>query len=75
MPFFVNNFEDTDSIGNMFSVIYDDIELVSYFGELSVTTSENLSFQLKANYRNYTLNKELKAWHKPNFDLNFSDPV
>jgi hypothetical protein len=72
MPFFVNDLEGTDSIGNMFSVIYDDVELVSYFGELSVTTNENLSFQLKANYRNYTLNKEIKAWHKPNFDLSFS---
>lgn len=71
MPFFVNNLQNTDSIGNMFDVIYDDVTIVSYFGELSVTTSENLSFHLKGNYRNYTLDKEKKAWHKPAFDLNF----
>lgn len=71
LPLFVNNLKDTDSIGNMFSVIYDNAKVVSYFGELSVTTSEKLSFHLKGNYRNYTLDNEKEAWHKPNFDLSF----
>ena len=72
MPLFINNFENTDSIGNMFGVVYDNVKLVSYFGELSVTTSENLNFQLKMNYYSYTLDKEAKPWHKPSFDLSFS---
>jgi hypothetical protein len=72
MPFFVNNLTLTDSIGNQFSVVYDNIELVSYFGEFSVAPNENLNLHIKANYRDFKMGKELKPWHKPSFDLTFS---
>lgn len=72
MPFFVNNLTLTDSIGNQFSVVYDNIELVSYFGELSVAPNEKLNLHIKANYRDFKMGKELKPWHKPSFDLTFS---
>ncbi|MFP4023319.1 MAG: hypothetical protein ACLFVR_02240 [Thiohalospira sp.] len=72
MPFFVNNLSLTDSIGNQFSVVYDNIELVSYFGELSVAPNEKLNLHIKANYRDFKMDKELKPWHKPSFDLTFS---
>ncbi|OFX21417.1 MAG: hypothetical protein A2041_07615 [Bacteroidetes bacterium GWA2_31_9b] len=72
MPFFVNNLELTDSIGNQFDVVYDNIQLISYFGELSVAASEKLNFHIKANYRIYKMDKEEKAWHKPAFDLSFA---
>ncbi|HAN20003.1 MAG: hypothetical protein A2X13_05040 [Bacteroidetes bacterium GWC2_33_15] len=72
MPFFVNNLEQTDSIGNQFNVVYDNIQLISYFGELSVAASEKLNFHIMANYRDYKMDKEEKAWHKPTFDLTFA---
>ncbi|MDY6802149.1 MAG: hypothetical protein SVU94_13125 [Bacteroidota bacterium] len=72
MPFFVNNLALTDSTGNQFSVVYDNIELVSYFGELSLAPNEKLYLHIKANYRNYKMDIEQKPWHKPSFDLTFS---
>lgn len=72
MPFFVNNWALTDSSGNQFSVVYDNIELVSYFGELSLAPNEKLNLHIKAHYRNYKMDVEQKPWHKPSFDLTFS---
>ncbi|MEE4198259.1 MAG: hypothetical protein V2I54_11495 [Bacteroidales bacterium] len=72
MPFYINNLALTDSTGNQFSVVYDNIELVHYFGELSLAPSEKLNLHVKANYREYKMDSELKPWHKPAFDLTFS---
>ncbi|MDA3780622.1 MAG: TonB-dependent receptor [Bacteroidales bacterium] len=71
MPFYVNNFAETDSTGNMFRVVYDNIELTKYFGEISYSPSDELSFHLKSTYFRYTMNNESKAWHKPQFNMNF----
>lgn len=72
MPLFINDFANSDSIGNMFGVIYDDLELVNYFGEISVSPSEELTFNVKANYNDYIMTNEAQAWHKPSFDLAFT---
>ena len=72
MPFFVNDFVSTDTMGNQFNVVYDDIKLVHYFGEISVSPSEELVFNVKANYREYEMTNEAKPWHKPSFDLAFT---
>ena len=72
MHFFVNNITNTDSASNQFSVEKDDIKLVSYFGEMSVSPSDDLTFHLKVNYKNYEMTNEAKAWHKPSFDLAFT---
>jgi hypothetical protein len=72
LPMYVNDLANTDSTGNQFNVVYDDVTIVHYFGELSVSPSERLTFNLKANYRNYDMKKEAKAWHKPSFDLSFT---
>ncbi len=71
MPFYVNNFSQTDSMGNMFGVVYDDIEITKYFGELSFNPSDELGFALKANYYRYAMNEESKPWHKPELIVNF----
>jgi len=72
MPFYINDFVNSDSIGNKFNVIYDNVELLSYFGEISVTPSEALTFNVKAHFRDYTLTNQAKAWHKPSFDMSFT---
>lgn len=72
MPFFINDLVNFDSIGNQFSVVYDDITLINYFGEISVSPSEELTFHVKANYKNYEMTNEAEAWHKPSFDLTFT---
>ncbi len=72
MPFFVNNLAGTDSVANQFNVEYDDVTVLHYTGELAVTPSEDLMFNLKINYRDYTMTNEAKPWHKPAFDLAFT---
>ena len=72
MPLFVNDYINSDSIGNTFDVIYDDLELVNYFGEISVSPSEELTFNVKANYNDYIMANEVKAWHKPSFSMSFT---
>lgn len=72
MPFFVNDLVNSDSIGNQFGVVYDNIKLLQYFGEISVSPNEALSFNVKANYKDYEMTNEAKAWHKPSFDLSFT---
>ncbi|MEA3318118.1 MAG: TonB-dependent receptor, partial [Bacteroidota bacterium] len=71
LPFYVNNFSQTDSTGNMFDVVYDDIELTKYFGELSFSPSNDLSFHIKASYSSYAMNNEKEPWHKPLLNINF----
>jgi len=72
LPLYVNDLANTDSIGNQFTVAYDDVTILHYFGELSVSPSEKLAINLKANYRDYKMTNEAKAWHKPSFDLSFT---
>ncbi len=70
MYLFVN---DTNTIyENTFDVVYDDVDLIRYHGEVSIDALSNLSFLLQGNYYDYSTAKELKAWHKPEYDFTFS---
>jgi len=66
--FFVN--DSLSEFGTKFSVVYDDIELVHYFGELGYDYSEKLRFLLRGNIYNYTMFYEEKPWHKPSWEIN-----
>ena len=70
MHFFVN--DTLDVLQNSFFVIYDDMEILSYSGEIGTKAFPGLDFMLKTNIYKYTLNQEEKAWHMPNFDLTLS---
>lgn len=72
MPFYYNDLVNTDSIGNTFGVLYDDIILLTYFGEISVSPSEALTFNVKAHFKEYEMENEAEAWHKPSFDMSFT---
>lgn len=65
--FYVNDTSTTYQ--NKFDVVYDDVTQIRVLGELSYQNNENLSIRLKGNYYNYSLKNELKAWHKPDFEL------
>ena len=62
MPFFVN---DTNALFNKFTLVYDDVSVVSVFADFSLQTSDNLLLMLKGEFNHYTMNKEIEAWHKP----------
>ncbi len=70
MPLFLN-----DTLGkydNMFKVISDDAELVKYAGEVYYDPYTNLKLSLKASLFDYKMSNELKAWHKPDFELSLN---
>lgn len=70
MHFFVND-KLYSSNQSSFNVVYDDIELVNIGGQVSVNTSEKLSFDLMGNYYNYKTGLIEKPWHKPDWDMSF----
>jgi len=67
MFFFVN--DTSDILENQFNVVYDDVEIFDFYGEVSMNQLEKLSFLLKGNYYQYTMRKEEKPWHEPEYDL------
>ena len=70
MYFFVN--DSTIDLGNQFTVIYDDAEVMNYSGEIMIVPVDRIRIMLKGNYYTYTLGNGGRAWHRPNYDLSFS---
>jgi hypothetical protein len=54
--------------GNSFSVVYDDVNTISVFGEINVDITSNFKFGAKAEYFNYSTDRETEAWNLPNFE-------
>jgi hypothetical protein len=70
MYFFVN---DTISrYRNQFDVVYDDADLIRYYGELSWSPLSYLSLFAKLNYYDYRMTSEDKPWHKQSTDFTLS---
>ncbi len=57
---------------NQFSIVYDDADLIKYYGELQWSPFSYLSLFLKSNIYSYKMVSEDKPWHKPSFDLLFT---
>ncbi|SRX54761.1 TonB-dependent receptor [Aequorivita sp. CIP111184] len=51
--------------GNSFNVVYDDVNTLSFFGELKVEVSDVFSFGIDANYYSYSTNLQEEAWNLP----------
>ncbi len=70
MHFFVN--DASEMIGNQFDVVYDDVELLNYTGEIGARFSERFSLFTRANYYSYGLKVLDQPWHRPDLDISFS---
>ena len=70
MHLFVN--DTLTLLSNQFDVVYDDVELVSYYGELMFNINEKWDILIKGNYNQYTTAVEEKAWHKFLYDATLS---
>jgi hypothetical protein len=66
MPLFVNDYSYL--LLNKFTVVYDTMDVINAKAEVAYST-EKLSFILSGNYFQYTPLHELKAWHKPNYEI------
>ncbi len=67
--FFIN--DTANLLGNQFITVSDNVELTKFSGELWYSPFTFLEFYLKGNYFNYRLDRSLKPWHKPKFNMTF----
>jgi len=70
MYFFVN--DTVGELRNQFNVEYDDVELISLYGEVESKPTEKLSLLLKGNYYGYSMSAQDEPWHKPSWDITFA---
>jgi hypothetical protein len=68
--FYIN--DTLTRLENQFVILYDDADLIKYFGEFYWTPLPYLSFLLKSNIYSYKMTGEDKPWHKPSFDILFN---
>lgn len=80
-PLFIQNQIKTDGVnltsesyqaGNSFSVIYDDVKTLNFFGEITIEASKEFNFSSTINYANYTTKNELEAWNLPTLTATIS---
>lgn len=66
------------AFGNSFSVVYDDIKTMSFFGELKADFSKNIAFGINASFSSFNVNAQEEAWNLPqikigsNLNVNFT---
>ncbi|PKA83635.1 hypothetical protein ATE92_1795 [Ulvibacter sp. MAR_2010_11] len=53
--------------GNSFKIVYDDINTLSFFGELKVEVSEVFSLGINGEYFSYNTTDQAHAWNLPDF--------
>jgi outer membrane receptor protein involved in Fe transport len=51
--------------GNSFTVVYDDIETISFFGELIFEVSTNFNLGINGTYNSYHTKPEIEPWNLP----------
>lgn len=70
MHFFLN--DTLSEFKNQFHLVYDDADLIQYYGEISWAPLNFLSLFTKLNYYSYKMATEDKPWHKPSTEFSFS---
>jgi hypothetical protein len=66
MHFFVN--DTLLDLQNQFRAEYDDIDLITYHGQLAVKPSEHFELLLNGTYFDYRMFALKKPWHKPEYE-------
>ncbi len=71
-PLLVNDSLGTDPApGNRFRTVYDEGAVITVEGELSYYRGKRFKFNLSGAYRDYRLENEERAWHRPIFETEF----
>ena len=55
--------------GNSFSVVYDNVKTVNFFGELKADFSKNVSFGINGSFSSYTVDLQPEAWNLPQMKI------
>lgn len=70
MYFFVNDF--SDSLGNKFTLEYDNVEHISAAVNVLHEPSSKLKILYRAVYHQYSMDSLDKPWHRPSFETTLS---
>jgi hypothetical protein len=63
--FFVN--DTLLPLDNQFTAVYDDIDLITYHGQLAVQPAGKFEMTIDGKYFDYKTYDQQKPWHKPDF--------
>jgi hypothetical protein len=69
MHFFVNDTSAGNLLQNQFVGVYDEVDLITYHGQLVIQPSQKLDISLDGKYYDYSMLAENKPWHKPDFKI------
>ncbi|MNK41037.1 Vitamin B12 transporter BtuB [compost metagenome] len=64
----LNGFE----YGNSFSVVYDQLQTISFFGELKADLSKSVRFGVNGTFNSYSLDNQSEAWNMPQIKVGTS---
>lgn len=70
--FFVNDTVTPPSalpLANQFTAMYDDINLLSYHGQVIIAPDNRFELMLEGKYYDYKILAVEKPWHKPDFEI------
>ncbi len=58
-------------LDNKMTIVYDDLRLFNFRGEIFSQIADRINLRFASNYYQYSLDNEIKPWHKPTarFDL------
>lgn len=70
MPLYTKDFNNI--LENQFVVSYDTVSFSKITGELAYQKLEKFKILLGGNYYNYSPKNEIKAWHKPDYEISLS---
>jgi outer membrane cobalamin receptor len=51
--------------GNSFDIVYDNVNTLSFAGELNIDINRNFKLGIKGEYFNYSTDNETEAWNLP----------
>lgn len=64
-----NSTNEAYAFGNSFQVVYDDMNTLSFYGELKADISDVVTFGVNGTFRSYTNEFEGEAWNLPAIKL------
>ncbi|HJZ40204.1 MAG TPA: hypothetical protein VJ203_07555 [Bacteroidales bacterium] len=67
MYFFVN--DTLLPLQNQFTAVYDDVDLITYHGQLAWQSGNDFEIMVNGNYFDYNMLEQIKPWHKPLYEV------
>lgn len=60
------------SYGNSFNVVYDDVKMLSFFGELKADINKNVALGINGQLNTYTMKNQAEPWNLPTVKVSFT---